>query len=175
MMRLTIIKLISVVFLTLGLAVPSSAQSEIDPDHFEMTNVESLSQPAKAIRPSRDAGDFQGNFTLRFKVECAGQTLEPGDYSVFVDSSGRGDVVTLRPKATAAGIRAHVMSRMAAEGPNALIVRSAGKQRRLEAISLEKPKVMLYLQPERKARNIRNFWRIDLVPVSYSTSRTAER
>jgi hypothetical protein len=101
--------------------------------------------------------------------------LEPGDYSVFVDSSGRGDVVTLRPKATAAGIRAHVMSRVAADGPNALIVRSAGKQRRLEAISLEKPKVMLYLQPARKARNSRNAWRIDLVPVAYSTSRAAER
>jgi hypothetical protein len=54
-------------------------------------NVEPFSQPARAVAAGRDAGGFEGSFTLRFKVECADQTLEPGDYSVFVDSSERGD------------------------------------------------------------------------------------
>jgi hypothetical protein len=172
MVRLRIIKIIPVVVATLGLALPSSAQSEIDPDHFEMTNVEPLSQPARAA--GRDAAGFQGSFTLRFKVECAGQTLEPGGYSVLVDSSGRDDTVILKPKAKPGGLRAHVVFRLAADGPNALIVQSAGGKRTLEAISLEKLKMTLYLQAERRANNSGGSWRIELVPVSYNTSGTAE-
>ena len=83
-------------------------------------------------------------------------------------------MVTLKPKAKPGGLRAHVVSRLAADGPNALIVQSAGGKRTLEAISLEKPKMTLYLQPERSAKNSRNSWRIELVSVSYSSSGTAE-
>jgi hypothetical protein len=175
MMRVGTIKLIPGVLATLGLALSSSAQSEIDPDHFEMTHVEPLPQPARTVAAGRDAGGFQGSFTLRFKVECAGQTLEPGDYSVFVDWSGRGDMVTLRPKAGSGGVRAHVLSRLSGDGPNALIVQGAGGKCTLEAISLEKPKMTLYLQPEKSAKSSRNSRRIELVSVSYSSSRPAER
>jgi hypothetical protein len=41
-----------------------------------MTHVEPLPQPARTVAAGRDAGGFQGSFTLRFKVECAGQTLD---------------------------------------------------------------------------------------------------
>jgi hypothetical protein len=81
----------------------------------------------------------------------------------------------LRPEAKLGGLRAQVVSRLAADGPNTLIVESAGGKRTLEAISLEKPKMTLYLQPERRAKKSRNSWGIELVPVSYSTSGTAEQ
>jgi hypothetical protein len=93
---------------------------------------------------------------------------------VFVDSGGRGNMVTLRPKAGPGGVRAHVLSRLAADGPNTLIVQGAGGKRTLEAISLEKPKMTLYLRPERSAKSSRNSWRIELVSVSYGSSGTAE-
>jgi len=148
---------------------PIQAQSEVSPDHFEMTNVEPLAQPAHTDSANRDGEDFRGNFTLRFRVTYAGLTLQPGEYSVSIHSSGKKDVVTLTLKGSAARVQAVAMSRTAADGPSALILEHAGRQRTLTAINMEKAGITVHLQTSQKRSNSAG---IEFVPISYNTLKT---
>jgi hypothetical protein len=148
---------------------PCRAQSEIDPDHFEMTSVEPFPQPVNAGTANPDDGDFRGSFTLRFSVSYAGLTLQPGDYSVSIHSSGKRDIVTLTPKGSATRLQALATSRTAADGPSALILERTGRRRTLAAINMEKPGITVRLKASQKRSHSSG---IEFVPISYTTPNT---
>jgi hypothetical protein len=109
-MRVRTIKLIPGVLATLGLALSSSAQSEIDPDHFEMTHVEPLPQPARTVaagRETQEASRAASPCVSRWNAQ--GRLWSRETTPCSSDSSGRGDMVTLRPKAGPGGVRARVL------------------------------------------------------------------
>jgi hypothetical protein len=68
----------SVLFLTILRPFHCQAQAEIDPDHYEITSGEPVSQAGNGVTANRNAGGFRGDFTLPFNVRCAGFTLPPG-------------------------------------------------------------------------------------------------
>ena len=71
------------------------AQFEIDPDHFDT--------PAESIQTTKM--HYEGKFTLPYTVQCHGQSLPPGKYSVSLDSDGRTGQVTLLRKGQAVRIQ----------------------------------------------------------------------
>jgi hypothetical protein len=134
----------------------SWAQAEIDPDHFEITNDESVPQVQTNAMPSRNVDNFHGNFTLPFTVRYAGLTLLPGTYSLSVRSLGQENVVTLIPDGDAVRIQpvqTRVSSLPSIAGPSALILERAGQQHVLTAIRLKESGITLNLQavPRRTA------------------------
>ena len=73
------------------------AQSEIDPDHFDSPNTESIPQPRTA--DSRVAATrYEGAFSLPYQVQCNGKRLAPGKYSVSVRFNGKVWQATLNQK-----------------------------------------------------------------------------
>lgn len=73
------------------------AQSEIDPDHFDSPNTESIPQPRTA--ESRVAATrYDGAFSLPYQVQCNGKRLAPGKYSVSVRFNGKVWQATLNQK-----------------------------------------------------------------------------
>ncbi|MFY9529983.1 MAG: hypothetical protein WBC04_24730 [Candidatus Acidiferrales bacterium] len=82
-------------------AIPCRAQSEVAPDYFEPgpAKYTPQQQAILARHNERGAADFQGSFSLHHKVQCAGDNLTPGDYSLSVSSAGRHKLVTLRGRA----------------------------------------------------------------------------
>ena len=147
-------------------SVPCQAQTEIDPDHFELQNVEPLSQPAHTDEANQSAADFHGAFTLRFNVAYAGMILPPGQYSVSIHSRGKADVVTLTLEGNAARVQTVATSRSSSDGPSTLILQRTGRRRTLTAISLEKPRITFHL---RAAPGRSNSSGTELVPISYTT------
>jgi hypothetical protein len=110
------------------------AQSEIDPDHFDLSNTEPFPQqekgPASLVQPVR----YQGNFSLPYTVRCRGTKLSPGKYSISFSSNGTAAQFTLMRKGhiVEAGAMQHAEGR--SQGRDALILRCRGKMRRLSAI-----------------------------------------
>jgi len=49
-------------------ALPCSAQAEIDPDHYEITNQQPIPPAHNNATPIRNAGNFHGKVTLPFDV-----------------------------------------------------------------------------------------------------------
>jgi hypothetical protein len=122
------------------------AQAEINPDHYEITGGEPISQAGNSATAARNAGEFRGTFTLPFDVRCAGLTLPSGPYSLSIHSLAKSDEVTLIPKGNAIMIQARVASRSSAGGASALVVERTGQRRTLTAIRLKEPGITLYLQ-----------------------------
>jgi len=134
-------------------SVPCRAQSEVDPDHFEMPNTEPLVQPMNPSTATQRAAEVRGTFTLPFSVTCAGVSLQPGVYSVVVRSLRDRDIVTFTPKGkNAARVQILAMSRSRAEGPSSLILEHRGQRRKLTAVKLERPGITFHLRT--KQRNI---------------------
>jgi hypothetical protein len=75
------------------------AQAEVDPDHFETTNTESLTQPQTHINAQQTAKlNYGGNFTLPYHLQCNGRNLLPGKYFLALNSDGRTARLTLNRK-----------------------------------------------------------------------------
>jgi hypothetical protein len=140
----------SVLFLTTLKPFRCQAQAEIDPDHYEITSGEPVSQAGNGLAASRNAEGFRGEFTLPFNVRCAGFTLPPGSYSLSIRSSGNSNVVRLIPKGSTVEVQARVSSRSSAYGPSALVLARTGQERTLTAIRLKEPGITLYLEAQQK-------------------------
>ena len=129
-------------------ALSCSAQAEIDPDHYEITNQQPIPPTHSNATPIRNAGNLHGKVTLPFDVKYAGLTLPPGSYSLSVDSLGNGNVVTMIPDGKTVKVQAHVRSRSKSHGPYALALERAGQQRKLAAIRLKEQALTLDLESE---------------------------
>ena len=167
-MKLRIVLLVACALASATLnSIPCHAQADALPDQFETTNTEPLFQPANPGTTIHDAGNFHGTFTLPFSVNYAGVTLQPGTYSVSIDSFERRDVVTLTKKENGAKVQVVVTSRSSADGPNSLILTRKGLQRTLTAISLKKLGITLHV---RTAQRNGNSSETELVPIYIGNS-----
>ena len=153
--------------LTAFLAVPSRAQQEVAPDIYEASAVQSVPQPQNVVlRQDKQAADFQGNFTLAHRVECAGKILAPGTYSLSLHSAGPNRLITLRGKSRMMTLSARAVSRHATARQSMLLVRRDAELPRLKAIYLEKLGLLLYLEPDAKLDIARNPDEMERVPIS---------
>jgi hypothetical protein len=129
-------------------ASPARAQSEVDPDHFESSNVEPFER-AKANAGSEAAAiRYDGKFTLPYTVQCSGKNLPPGRYSVSLHSDGKTGQATLKQGGRAIGIPGVVHKQARKYGNDALVVELNGKTRRLSAIQVAELELDLVFEPK---------------------------
>ena len=67
------------------------AQAEIDPDHFDSPNAQSIPQLVRLLR-------YDGTFFLPYSVLCNGKKLAPGNYSISLRFDGKVGRATLNQK-----------------------------------------------------------------------------
>ena len=109
------------------------AQFEIDPDHYETREPESI-EPSKTKAPGLAKIHFEGNFTLPYTLQCNGRSLPPGKYSVSVDSDERTVQVTLNRAGQMLRLQGIARRQNRRRQPAALVVTRNGKVRRLSSI-----------------------------------------
>lgn len=141
------------------------AQAEVDPDHFDSPS--NVSTVAKRATSNRNPSQAHGGFFLPFDVACVGVKLTPGQYSVSIQQSGKRDVV--RFVRIVNGVRAQAlevtaMPRLNAEGPGGLVIDRINQRRTLTAISLQQPRMTLFLQAGKETGISVN---AELIPISY--------
>lgn len=107
------------------------AQSEIDPDHFEMTNTEAFEQPKTRTDSEAARLHYEGNFILPYRLQCNGKNLLPGRYAVSLSSHGSTFQLTLNRKGRAARIEGIEQKQNRNRMPDALIVERRGTARQL--------------------------------------------
>jgi hypothetical protein len=98
-LRWTICLIGLAVFVTLGSPL-AQAQAEIDPDHYETVDAQSLPQ-SKTMAPVQ-VGKMrcEGNFLMPSSVRCNGSSLPSGQYLISVDSGGKALRITVDQRAT---------------------------------------------------------------------------
>jgi hypothetical protein len=118
-----------------ALGVPRAyAQFEIDPDHYETRDPEPLQQ--SKTRPVAQAAKihYEGNFTLAYPLQCNGQNLPPGKYSVSLDSDERTAQVALNRNSQVLRVQGIPRRQNRHGRPNALLVERNGKTNQLSLI-----------------------------------------
>lgn len=132
------------------------AQSEVAPDHFELSNVEPFDKPKTNASGEVKAISYDGKFTLPYTVQCSGKSLPPGKYSVSLHSDGKIAKAILMQRGRAIGIPGVVRKQEQESGSNALVVELNGKTRRLKAIQVAQlvfePKPLMESSPDSKSR-----------------------
>ena len=132
---------------TLG-GSPARAQSEVDPDHFESSNVEPFERAKLNAHSEATAIRYDGKFTLPYTVQCNGKSLPPGRYSVSLHSDGKTVQATLKQGRRAIGIPAVVHKQAHKNKSDALVVELNGKTRRLSAIQVAELELDLIFEPQ---------------------------
>ncbi len=147
-------KVVSIVGILAGLSgliaigAPSArAQSEIDPDHFESSNVEPFERAKINASSEAMAICYDGKFTLPYTVQCNGRSLPPGRYSVSLHSDGKIGQATLKQRGQAIRIPGVVHKLAHKYGSDALLVELRGKTRRLSAIQAAELDLVFDLKP----------------------------
>lgn len=111
------------------------AQQEIDPDHFDSPSPEPPDQP-KTERNQVGASRYDGNFSLPYAVQCSGQKLAPGKYSVSLRSDGKVGHGVLKSKSQFIEITSVVHPQGSKREADVVVVGSKGKVRALSAIQV---------------------------------------
>jgi hypothetical protein len=149
---------------------PVQGQAEIAPDHYEATD--SQSAPAKtAAKTKAVLIHYEGNFTLRYSVQCEGRSLRPGDYLVSLDSDGSTVRVTLNRRDQAVKFEGAAEKQPRYRGRDALLVERSGDNRQLSAIHIAQLELVLHpgRQGEQpKDRSLRN---VEALPVTPGSSK----
>jgi hypothetical protein len=113
------------------------AQTEIDPDHFELSNVEPFERIKIDTRTETRAMHYDGKFTLPYTVQCSGKSLSPGRYSVSLHSEGKIGQATLKRRDRAITVPGVVQKAAHKYGTDTLVVVELnGSARRLSAIQV---------------------------------------
>ncbi|MGC2403454.1 MAG: hypothetical protein WA510_26925 [Acidobacteriaceae bacterium] len=109
------------------------AQFEIDPDHYETREPEP--QQSKTNSPAQAAKiHYEGNFTLAYTLQCNGQSLPPGKYSVSLDSDERTARLALNRNGQVLKIQGIPRRQNRYRRPDALVVERNGGLHQLSLI-----------------------------------------
>jgi hypothetical protein len=110
------------------------AQFEIDPDHYETREPEPLQQSETRSAAQAAKIHYEGNFTLAYPLQCNGQKLPPGKYSVSLDSDERTAQVALNRNGQVLRIRGIPRRQNRYRRPDALLVERNGETNQLSLI-----------------------------------------
>jgi hypothetical protein len=139
------------------------AQSEIAPDYFEPANM----VPVAPAAPAKV--DFQGSFSLPNQMQCSGNKLAPGQYTLAVKTEGSNRIVTIHRDGSDIVLTAHNVTKVSPAGQSVVLVRHGpGPQIwTLEGIYLENLNITLYLDESGSANPLdKMFASVKRVPIS---------
>lgn len=143
-------------------------QAEIAPDHYEASD--SQSGPTKAAANTKDVLiHYEGNFTLRYSVQCEGRSLRPGDYLVSLDSDGSTVRVTLNRRDQAVKIEGVPEKQPRYRGRDALLVQRSGDNRELSAIHIAHLELLFHPGRQGERSKDTSLLNVEVLPVTRSS------
>ena len=136
MKSLSIFTISAVLAFSVALGGPSVyAQQEIDPDHFDSANTESMPQP-KTVDSKVRAIWFHGTFSLPYGVLCKGKKLAPGKYSISLRSDGKVGQVTFNQKGQSIEIAGVIQTEVPKQRAEAIVVENNKNGRTLSLVRI---------------------------------------
>ena len=152
-MKVTTIVKASVLTAVLGFAcllparVSAQMDAQPDPDLYAGRNTDAVAAHAAPTARAKEAkADFAGKFSLPYNVKCGGKNLKPGEYSISVKSEGTNRVLNIHSSAANMNIPVRVVPASQGTSRSAVLVRTSGEGRKLEAVYVEGLNATLYLE-----------------------------
>jgi hypothetical protein len=119
------------------------AQAEVEPDNYKRLNTVPIT-PDTTVKV-----DFQGNFSLPNNVQCHGNKLAPGRYTLVVKTVGKDTMVTLQREGGDIVLQSRPVTPASAsnQGHSAVLVRHGPgpNSHTLEGVYVESLKLVLFL------------------------------
>ena len=119
-------------------APPARAQFEIDPDHFDSPSMVHFDHPRTEANSEGAVANvhYEGRFTLPDSVQCNGERLCPGKYSISLRADGKIGQATLNQKNETIGIGVVAQKQARRAGGDALVVELNRGTRKLSEIQI---------------------------------------
>jgi hypothetical protein len=111
------------------------AQSEIDPDHFDLPNMEPIAQPRTTDSKVTQLR-YDGTFSLPYSVLCSGRKLAAGKYSISFRSDGKVGHATLSQKGHAIEIAGLVQTQASKQRDEVVVVENNKIGRTLSVVRI---------------------------------------
>jgi hypothetical protein len=138
-MRATTLLKVSVFTATLGLACllprTARAQAEVSPDFYELSNTAPPETAQVATTVSN--ADFHGTFLLPYDVNCSGQNLKSGQYTLSMKSEGAKRMISIRRGAEEMNIRVRRALGNSTASQSAVLVRKWGERNAASGVLAE--------------------------------------
>jgi len=112
------------------------AQSDVDPDHYEIREPEPQPQSTTNVPGQAAKIHYEGNFTLPYSLQFNRSSLPPGKYSIAVDSEGRTVRVTVSRGGHTMRIDGVTQRQNQNHRGNVLVVERSGATHQLSAIQV---------------------------------------
>jgi len=127
--------------------VYAQVDAQPDPDLYDGSRTAAMATHAVPKAHAKQAkADFAGQFSLPYNVECGGKNLRPGQYSISVKSEGTNRVLNIHSSAANMNIPVRVVPADQGASRSAVLVRTSGEERKLEAVYVEGLNATLYLE-----------------------------
>lgn len=144
------------------------AQAEVAPDFYRMENTAPIAQPQATLAAQRQQApaEFQGKISLPYQVQCSGKKLAAGQYTVAVKTEGAKKTVVLHKDGNEVKLAVRQIAPTSKADRSALLVRSAGETRMLEAIYVASMNAILYLDHDWKMSLLDRMQSAERLPIS---------
>jgi hypothetical protein len=172
MKSLSVVKIFTIL---LGLCVfggaSAYAQMEVDPDHYDSPSTEAFKKAETHAYFAAAPIQYKGTFRLPYSVQCNGQSLAPGKYSILLRSNGKQGHATLKQNGQAIALAGVVHEQGHFQRSDALIVEIRGKTRRISSIELATLDLVLGPTSQTKGATDRKPSRVDRLPLRATLQR----
>lgn len=163
MMRITWVML--ALAIACFLPVTTHGQAETGADDFKTNNA------VPALANSAPKAEFQGHFSLKFQVQCHGNKLAPGEYTLMVKTVGEDKMVTFQREGSDIVLKSRPIAptSVSDQGHSAVLVRHGPGPggHTLEGVYLENLKLVLFLDESGHTRFMdKMFAGLKRVPIS---------
>lgn len=162
-MKNTILPRVAVLAAWLGLACISSYPTTAQQPAAKTPNQSTASYPATKAHAKTE---FGGQFNLPYEVQCAGLKLAAGRYAISLDRQGKSQTVILTRAGQSVRLTAKAVFPSSRRGGSAILVRRNGLDRKLEAVYVDKLRLVLYLDSEQFLQASSGDPQIERVPIS---------
>jgi hypothetical protein len=144
------------------------AQAEVAPDIYAIDNAAPIQQPQATLASNTQQaqGEFQGNISLPYQVQCSGKKLAAGQYTVAVKTEGAKKTVVLHKDGNEVKLAVRQIAPASKTGRSALLVQSAGQTRMLEAVYVASMNAILYLDHDWKTSLLDRMQAAERLPIS---------
>lgn len=128
------------------------------------TQAQAASSESAAERRAKTV--FSGQIAIPYEVECGGLKLAAGQYAIAVTRQGKTQMVVFSRAGYSVQVPAKTVFPSERRGGSIVMVRRHGVERRIEAVHVEKLRLVLYLDSEQALETSNGEAQMERLPIT---------
>jgi hypothetical protein len=169
-------RMIGTLAVMIATSIPAAwGQAEIDPDHYDERTTAPVQRANVNTHAETATVRYLGSFRLPYALQCQGEKLRPGMYSLSLRSDGITGQAMLKQNGQAISVRGVVRQPAQTDGKDVIIVEHDGTTRKLVEIQAAKLDLVVDSDLPTPAASRTKVKRIERLPLQATATRTTVR